>query len=1684
MKTKKAKLLIIALVLVTLTALVALLTPNKHGRNFFQEVKYKQLLASSSQPNNYDKMKISYAEIVKRKTGTPDFNDVSDLDGHDSSPDDNYLRTLDTLEYTVEVGIGLNLDNPDVTETTSLTGGVIKIQATIPEVNGKAYFAWKEFGWMSGHVIWSDDGRTMTITYGFDSTNTIIGGNQQFTFLLQSESEEIELTPEQMPTFKVWMDGNKPDNNNSLADPVSVQDPNGLILTGDYSASIRVSRDEPTTNLTAVRDSKIGQYLNFGIDSLIGKSLNNIKLIGTLYPQENENNAEIEIKLKYSYKDAASSNYIDVNSPTLNDAVLIAYNKTGITNEDAYPLNTSNNMYVNMYLEKESREYQNDILYESKYGDIEAILDGDVLKLKIKGFSNNLYNVAWLMDSSSQYVKSRVLFSDSIELFIPHYMPEENTSYDYKLEYEITSAKLVDDDGNEVFDILTTDNTNDNKNTYSFRNYLKGETKTDIFSDTKFTSYSGNPFEDAYTYEGNISTITSQLMAMEGPYLGGEKRLITFDSSKLELVPKDDKWYELEEANPKQYSPNTSAENQKLYFGIYKSNSSVGLNSNALVNSTMYEDFDWYITAEEAKEHGVITALSWENPDYNGYSKTDNLKFYIKAVDTGRDKGEVPIIRHKIWLYKDINRNQVIEIHTSNSENSFSGSTFNESYRKIKSGSPAAAGEGILITEGYIEILTSGNYRKKQGSGSTGTFSVQEEKILFDIRLSPYKQRGNIVESDNFYAGIDFKDQYLTLLPDTCNVPLYSETRKSTNTIRYIWRIEDFKYSDLPTKITCEVLINPLTPNNTIIETNVFSNGKTDHYGFNELGGTYRTEKITIVNLSGSSTRKIVSNNYIEKEENINVTGNINNISDDSLNNVKIIELLPKNGDSRGSIIDGDYTITINNIDEGTTVYYSTGDIDSIGIETDNLGYKNIKNVDLENDSRWIQVAVGGIIPSNATAIATYTGSVLTQTSKSFSYTLNPTGNKGGNVYYFGQYASSDNLVENIFSTYKKVSVVSRRISGKVFEDINRSDIYNSSDALIKDYVVELLDESGAKIAETTTDTNGYYELVVPDKGKYYVRFANLPKGYELTPKGTTENHNKVNSTMKTDLINHTESADEEIEMIGNINLGIRKKAATLTIKYLDKNNDQPLADEVTSTVYYTDTYEAKGLTTIPENYSFLENSGDPVTGTVDKDNIVVTYYYDYTPATITARHYIDGTTTKIHEDVIQNKKLTQPYETSKLTFADYDYVRTDGDAESGTISKTNIVVNYYYKLKTGTVITHHYLYDNGDTTTKLAPDVSKEWNYTDTYTTSTSDEVPQNYEFYKKSDNFTSVMSSPNVEVKYYYRLKDSNLTTSITKTGPEEITSKDAEVNYTITYNAVVGEYIGNGTITIVDTLPYKIDIDASDLDGGTYNETNKTITWTREWNNISSYNEELASNHLTITKNIKIVYSDLNPKDRVMTNTTKGTITLSNNTRDAQAQTSTNIKIKGKIKVIYIDVDTEEELFDTVEEENLVGETFISEAHEKDGYRLVKKPDSETYEFEEEDQLITYGYEHIKYEVKGVVLGEGGSITGDEDVFWGEDSTEGNIIIKADPGYVIESVIINGEEIDIEPGKEEMVLGQFLQMKENKNIEVSFIKKPTENPNTRSFIGILSLVLSILVISILFIKRKTFRKNRYEQ
>ena len=174
-------------------------------------------------------------------------------------------------------------------------------------------------------------------------------------------------------------------------------------------------------------------------------------------------------------------------------------------------------------------------------------------------------------------------------------------------------------------------------------------------------------------------------------------------------------------------------------------------------------------------------------------------------------------------------------------------------------------------------------------------------------------------------------------------------------------------------------------------------------------------------------------------------------------------------------------------------------------------------------------------------------------------------------------------------------------------------------------------------------------------------------------------------------------------------------------------------------------------------------------------------------------------------------------------------------------------------------------------------------------------------------------------------------------------------------------------------------------------------------------------------------------------------------------------------------YYIKDTEVPLIESREETNLVGETYISSAEEIEGY-ILTKPETEEYVFTEEPQVVIYYYEKIKVRVNTKVEGIGGTITGDEDVNYGDDSTKDKIIIKPDEGYVLGSVIINGEELELsEKDKYGLVLENFHEMKEDMNIVVKF-EKVEENPNTGSFINYIVLISVPLSLGIFkFIKNK---------
>ncbi len=216
-------------------------------------------------------------------------------------------------------------------------------------------------------------------------------------------------------------------------------------------------------------------------------------------------------------------------------------------------------------------------------------------------------------------------------------------------------------------------------------------------------------------------------------------------------------------------------------------------------------------------------------------------------------------------------------------------------------------------------------------------------------------------------------------------------------------------------------------------------------------------------------------------------------------------------------------------------------------------------------------------------------------------------------------------------------------------------------------------------------------------------------------------------------------------------------------------------------------------------------------------------------------------------------------------------------------------------------VIVHHYLVG---TKTKVpsrekgkqVDDENKDGYVGKMYATSPSPQVKPNYECVSNTDNTSGYMEEETIEVTYYYSLKQAEiLKNQISKTATSQITEESGKVKYTINYEAEITEYIGDATIKIVDTLPYKIDeASKENLSGGVYDATKNTITWTEKVSEIDTYSNP-ESGKINIQKVIELVFLDIDYTKKTFENKVTGTIKLEEtdqqeNTDEAKAETST--------------------------------------------------------------------------------------------------------------------------------------------------------------------------------------------------
>ncbi len=435
-----------------------------------------------------------------------------------------------------------------------------------------------------------------------------------------------------------------------------------------------------------------------------------------------------------------------------------------------------------------------------------------------------------------------------------------------------------------------------------------------------------------------------------------------------------------------------------------------------------------------------------------------------------------------------------------------------------------------------------------------------------------------------------------------------------------------------------------------------------------------------------------------------------------------------------------------------------------------------------------------------------------------------------------------------------------------------------------------------------------------------------------------------------------------------NSNVASVSLPATLTVKHLNKNNDKELAsEEYYDTYEYGDNYTTSASTSIPANFEFKETSGDDPSGTISKLNTVVIYYYNYIEPTIDYDAEESYTRSIDKRDNTVNYYIKAKYyvenylgdiSTDERYCLEYDIDLSKSDLDGGVYNSTTKEILWSRSVNVESMDKHEYEYDHeislvfknipiddrdiqttriygidyntnnhysrglhsvlktqinekykitvkhleNGTNKVVAPEETYYKYYNDEYEYGISSELPGNYQLKTRPDNYKGNVLSEETVITYLYEKKTPTLTSSLNINGTNEITKRTTAVSYDINFNSTVKDYIGSGTTNLVATLPYEIDISKSNLSGGTYNSTNRTITWNSNFNVTSA--DETPVN---VSKSISLVYKNIPIDVLNITLSGVGTINTESNNKQATGSKSTTINEQYKITVKHLEAGT---------------------------------------------------------------------------------------------------------------------------------------------------------------------------------
>ena len=1361
---------------------------------------------------NGDKGYISSAQIIQTKTGTGPW-DADDEPGNDSSEDNNIVRSFDQVTWTVDLTMQMK-NNAGV---NSLNGGILNIEAKLPEIC--TYMKWDidSMSWAEGKGKLSDDGRTFTAQYRMSDENVTVPGKQTLTLILKLEGAKNAL--EIKPEIKVWLEGNEE------GEKCTVENISSVFVSSAPKYDIRL--DNYDTGIeTETKDGNARVY-EYSLAFLLQGDSVSKGLKGVEYPQ---GDLTFDINYNLQRTEIGQNNYEDITNGNMK---LFNY-KYNISNTDmlgdsqnsidSFP-NTSWYSFTRLPVSSggdiRTSVYQNGNLKMVDSGS--GVINVTISNYGMNGtFPDRAIGSSYASDSNYTFT-ANIGFVSLGMFYMQVNMNEETTKNNTQcyINIEETNMKVNTISG----DICTVEVNKGNNTiranhiTYPAGSFSKGVEYDDMSGKTLATPWGAGNSKTSLNSQIIIkSRIRNNSTNAKKDWIWGTDELIKFDDEAMEPILFE---------NGAEYKTKGAWGSSNLTFNILYAGKKDknGWNSDSEMIKTTADQLIYFDTLEELKENGyVCVAVMAESQSGYVISGIENVvSIPLQIINTAKT-GQVYQTVNDVWLYNEGNApDRATQTYLKTTDRSDFPPTVwsqgNLAYVKtsydengqMEEGSHGGGyvwGNSILILGAEQKVeLTSWN---EEATEKKTNYDIGRNENIINYRIAPQLIGNADME------GVTVK--LTTTLPKGLEYVAgssdYTEpdiVNNSDGITTLIWEIYNCSVGESIRTINFKVHIDEETENGTQYTTQTII--LADKVGnADELYRTV-TNTISVTNLASHRLYKETDEPIVEKNQMIKYHISYKNNTEDNIPDFQILDILPYNGDARGSNFNGTYILDHLEItgQTGLKTYISTDEsVREISAKDENIGI----------GSKWKEVDINSI-KEETTAFA-IKGEITSEQGLDIIVYLTPTGNQPKDIYVNSVTAQTNKDSEEMTSTNIAAQVVSRKIQGKVWEDSNRNGVIDSSEKYLEGTTVKLLNSTNnTEVTRTTTNAQGEYEFRDLAKGTYKVE-VEIDELHELTEKEVGTNReisSKFNQVSKqTDEITRLNSISAPEIIEDNVNAGIR------TIQFNINTKVEGVGGNISG--------EGQDV------YESVDKGQD------SKKNIIVSPNVGYRVATIT----VNGEPITFEEEenhtVILNKFINMQEDKEVIvTFKD---VRTS-------------------------VLVHHY---KEGTTEKLSEDVLINGEIGDSYTTQIASDIPQNYELIATPTNATGTMIAQQTVVTYYYRLKTPTVNEqSINKNGTEQIENLTDEITYDIVYKATLEDYIGEAEVTIVDKLPYQIVLASSELAGGTYDAIGKTITWTETIKDINSY--ENKNNEITINKTIKVVYTGINQGTTNIKNVVTGKI-----------------------------------------------------------------------------------------------------------------------------------------------------------------------------------------------------------------